>query len=215
MAEGRTLLLDEIGELPLSLQVKLLRFLQDRAVERVGGRERIEVDTRVVAATNRDLKEAMKEGGFRADLYYRLGVILLSLPPLRDREGDLILLAKAFQKRYAIENKRKINGFTDQALEAIEQYGWPGNVRELENRIKRAVIMAEGVKITPADLEMEPPRTMYEGMGLKEAREVVEKELLVKALARNDGNLTQAAQELGVSRPTLYDLMEKFGMAKT
>jgi two-component system NtrC family response regulator len=214
MAEGGTLLLDEIGELPLSLQVKLLRFLQDRVVERVGGRERIEVDTRVIAATNRDLKEAMKEGGFREDLYFRLGVILLSLPPLRERDGDLLLLAKAFQKRYAIENKRKINGFTDQALAAIEQHGWPGNVRELENRIKRAVIMAEGTKITPADLEMEPPRALYEGMGLKEAREAVEKDLLVKALARNDGNLTKAAQELGVSRPTLYDLMGKFGFPK-
>jgi two-component system NtrC family response regulator len=214
MAEGGTLFLDEIGELPLALQVKLLRFLQERVVERVGGREQIEVDARVVAATNRDLKEAMKEGSFREDLYFRLGVIRMSLPPLREREGDVTLLAKAFLERYVDENRKKIKGFTDQAMDAIEQYAWPGNVRELENRIKRAVIMAEGARITPADLEMEAPRARYEGMGLKEARETLEKELLAKALARNSGNLTRAAQELGVSRPTLYDLMEKFGMPK-
>ena len=171
MAEGGTLFLDEIGELPLTLQVKLLRFLQERVVERVGGREQIEVDTRVVAATNRDLKEAMKDGSFREDLYFRLGVIRISLPPLREREGDVILLAKAFLERYAEENRKKIRGFTDQAIDAIEQYAWPGNVRELENRIKRAVIMAEGAKITPVDLEMEAPRSKYEAMGLKEARE--------------------------------------------
>ena len=126
----------------------------------------------------------------------------------------MILLAKAFLERYADENRKKIKGFTDQAIEAIEQYAWPGNVRELENRIKRAVIMAEGAKITPADLEMEAPRTRYEGMGLKDAREALEKELLAKALARNSGNLSKAAQELGVSRPTLYDLMEKFDIPK-
>ena len=214
MAEGGTLFLDEIGEMPLTLQVKLLRFLQERVVERVGGREQIEVDTRVIAATNRDLKEAMKDGSFREDLYFRLGVILMSLPPLREREGDVILLAKAFLERYADENRKKIKGISDQAMDAIEQYAWPGNVRELENRIKRAVIMAEGAKITPADLEMEAPRARYEGMGFKEARESLEKEMLAKALARNSGNLTKAATELGISRPTLYDLMEKFGMPK-
>jgi two-component system NtrC family response regulator len=214
MAEGGTLFLDEIGELPLALQVKLLRFLQERVIERVGGREQIAVDTRVIAATNRDLKEAMKDGSFREDLYFRLGVILMSLPPLREREGDTILLAKAFLARYADENRKKIKGFTDQALDAIEQYAWPGNVRELENRIKRAVIMAEGAKIAPADLEMEAPRARYEAMGLKEAREALEKELLAKAIARSGGNLSKAAMELGISRPTLYDLMEKFGMPK-
>lgn len=214
MAEGGTLFLDEIGDLPLALQVKLLRFLQERVIERVGGREQIEVDTRVIAATNRDLKEAMKEGSFREDLYFRLGVIRMSLPPLREREGDVILLAKAFLERYTDENRKKIKGFTDQAIEAVAQYAWPGNVRELENRIKRAVIMAEGAKITPVDLEMEAPRSRYEAMGLKEARESLEKELLAKALAHNSGNLTKAATELGISRPTLYDLMEKFGMPK-
>jgi two-component system NtrC family response regulator len=214
MADGGTLFLDEIGELPLALQVKLLRFLQERVVERVGGREQIEVNTRVIAATNRDLREAMKDGSFRDDLYFRLGVILMSLPPLREREGDLILLAKAFLERYADENKKKIKGFTDQAMDTIEQYAWPGNIRELENRIKRAVIMAEGAKITPVDLEMEASRARFEGMGLKEARESLEKELLAKAVARNSGNLTKAAAELGISRPTLYDLMEKFGIPK-
>jgi two-component system NtrC family response regulator len=214
MAEGGTLFLDEIGELPLLLQVKLLRFLQERVVERVGGREQIEVDTRVIAATNRDLKEAMKEGNFREDLYYRLGVIFISLPSLREREGDIILMAKAFLDRYADENQKRIRGFTGYAIDAIEQYAWPGNVRELENRIKRAVIMSEGRKLTPEDLELTAPRQKYETMGLKEARETLEKELIIKALARNSGNLTKAATDLGVSRPTLYDLMEKFGIPK-
>lgn len=218
MVEGGTLFLDEIGELPLSLQVKLLRFLQERTIERVGGREQIDVDARVVAATNRDLKEAMKEGKFRDDLYFRLGVILMSLPPLREREGDIVLLAKAFLERYADENRKKIKGFTDQALDSIASYDWPGNVRELENRVKRAVIMAEGLKIIPADLDMEEvapiPRQKYENLGLKEAREALEKEMLFKAFARNKDNLTKVANELGISRPTLYDMMEKYGIPK-
>jgi len=214
MADGGTLFLDEIGELPMSLQVKLLRFLQEQVLERVGGREQITVDTRVLAATNRDLKDAMKEGKFREDLYFRLGVILMNMPPLREREGDVILLAKAFLGRYADENRKKIKGFSDQAMDAIEQYDWPGNVRELENRTKRAVIMAEGAKITAADMELGVPNAPSEILGLKEAREALEKDLLAKALARNSGNLTKAAQELGISRPTLYDLMEKFEMPK-
>jgi two-component system NtrC family response regulator len=214
MAEGGTLFLDEIGELPLSLQVKLLRFLQERVIERVGGREQIEVDTRVIAATNRDLKEAMKGGNFREDLYFRLGVILMSLPPLREREGDIILIAKTFLERYADEGRKKIRGFSDQAIEALAQYAWPGNVRELENRIKRAVIMAEGVNITPGDLEMEAPKEKYENMGLKEAREALEEELVTKAIFRNNGNMTRVAMELGISRPTLYDLIDKFGIPK-
>jgi two-component system NtrC family response regulator len=198
----------------ISLQVKLLRFLQERVIERVGGREQIEVDTRVIAATNRDLKEAMKEGRFREDLYFRLGVILMSLPPLREREGDIILIAKTFLERYAGEGRKKIRGFSDQAIEALAQYAWPGNVRELENRIKRAVIMAEGVNITPGDLEMEAPKEKYENMGLKEAREALEEELVTKAIFRNNGNMTRVAMELGISRPTLYDLIDKFGIPK-
>ena len=200
------------------LQVKLLRFLQERVIERVGGRELIDVDARVIAATNRDLKEAMKEGTFREDLYFRLGVITISLPPLREREGDITLLAKAFLDRYADENGKKIKGFSDQALDTIINYNWPGNVRELENRVKRAVIMAEGVKITPADLDMAefapPPEQKYENMGLKEAREKIEKELITKALARNRGNLSKTSADLGISRPTLYDMMAKLGLLK-
>ena len=214
MADGGTLFLDEIGELPMTLQVKLLRFLQERMVERVGGREQIEVDTRVIAATNRDLKEEMKNGNFREDLYYRLGVVTISIPPLRERGGDVLLMAKAFMERYAEENRKKIKGFTPEAITSIEQYEWPGNVRELENRIKRAVIMTEGRKLTPADLEMAPSDTGYEGMSLKDAREAMEKELVIKALLRNGDNLSKTAAELGISRPTLYDLMEKFGLPK-
>ena len=214
MAEGGTLFLDEIGQLPLSLQVKILRFLQEKVIERVGGREQIEVDARVIAATNRDLKEAMKDGSFREDLYFRLGVITISLPPLRDRKGDVILLAKAFLESFTEENRKKLKGFTNQAIDAIEQYPWPGNVRELENRIKRAAIMAEGRKITPADLEMAVPQSKYENMGLKEARDMLEKEMLIRALSRNKNNLSKAALELGVSRPTLYDLLEKFEIPK-
>jgi len=214
MAEGGTLFLDEIGELPILLQVKLLRFLQEKVVERVGGREQIEVDARVIAATNRDLKEAMKDGNFREDLYFRLGVIMMSIPPLREREGDVILLAKVFLERFADENRKKIKGFTEHAIDAIELYAWPGNVRELENRIKRAVIMAEGKKITPVDLEMEAPKKKYESMGLKEAREALEKELILKALTRNSRNVTKAAADLGLTRPTLYDLMEKYSIPK-
>ena len=139
------------------MQVKLLRFLQEQVIERIGGREQIKVDARVIAATNRDLKQAMKDGTFREDLYFRLGVITIPLPPLREREGDVLLLANAFLGRYAAENKKKLTGFTKEAVKALQEYPWPGNVRELENRLKRAVIMAEGNKITPADLEMEAP----------------------------------------------------------
>jgi len=213
LVHGGTLFLDEIGELFLPLQVKLLRFLQEQVIERVGGREGIAVDARVVAATNKDLKEAMKDGSFREDLYFRLGVIFISLPPLRERDGDIMLLAKAFLTRYAEENKKKLIGFTSGATEAIEKYEWAGNVRELENRIKRAVIMAEGKRLTPADLEMGVPKPKYDSMSLREARDTLEKELILKALARNNGNITKAAIELGISRPTLYDLMAKAGIS--
>lgn len=212
LADGGTLFLDEIGELPLALQVKILRFLQEQVIERIGGRELIRVDTRVITATNRDLKQAMKEGIFREDLYFRLGVIILSLPPLREREGEITLLAKSFLNRYAGEVRKKVTGFTSAAIQAMETYPWPGNVRELENRIKRAVIMAEGAKVTPADLEMEASGSIHQVLGLKEAREKLEKELIMKALTRNNGNITRTAQELGVSRPTLYELMEKLGV---
>jgi len=213
-AQGGTLFLDEIGELSLALQVKLLRFLQEQKIERIGGREEIFVDSRVLAASNRDLKQSVQEGRFREDLYYRLGVVTISLPPLREREGDGLLLAKTLLKRYADENKRKITGFTPQAIRAIEAYHWPGNIRELENRIKRAVIMAEGTKLTPPDLELVSPYAKYERHGLREAREALEKDLIDRALAKNKGNMTKAAEELGISRPTLYELMEKLGIGK-
>jgi two-component system NtrC family response regulator len=209
-----TLFLDEIGELSLALQVKLLRFLQEQVIERVGGREQIKVDARVIAATNRDLKQAMKDGIFREDLYFRLGVITIPLPPLRERKGDIVLLSNAFLHKYAVENKKKMTGFTNQAASALEKYPWPGNVRELENRLKRAVIMAEGSKLTPADLEMDATDGKHEGLSLKEAREALEKDLVTKALARNNDNITRAAEELGVSRPTLYELMEKLGIER-
>ena len=214
MAEGGTLFLDEIGDLPQLLQVKLLRFLQEKVIERVGGREQIEVDTRILAATNRDLEEAMKNATFREDLYYRLNVVKISLPPLRDRKADVILLAKTFLDRYTSEIRKKIKGFNSQAIESIERYAWPGNVRELENRIKRAVIMSEGKKITAEDLELESTAGKKESMVLKDARKMLEKDLILKAITRNENSLTKAAAELGVSRPTLYDLMEKLGIPK-
>ena len=213
-AQGGTLFLDEIGDLPLLLQVKLLRFLQEQKIERIGGREEISVDARVLAATNRDLKRAREEGKFREDLYYRLGVVTIPLPPLRDREEDILVLATAFLQRYADENRKKITGFTKQAFRAIEIHNWPGNIRELENRIKRAVIMAEESKITPDDLELASPYKKYEGLGLREARDGLERDLIQRAILRNRGNITQAATELGISRPTLYELMERLGLGR-
>jgi two-component system NtrC family response regulator len=213
-AQGGTLFLDEIGELSLPLQVKLLRFLQEQKIERVGGREEIFIDARVLAATNKDLKQAISDGKFREDLYYRLGVVTIQLPPLREREEDILVLATALLQKYADENKKKITGFTKQAIRAIETHNWPGNIRELENRIKRAVIMAEGSKIAPEDLELASPHKKYERGGLREAKEALERDFVERAIAKNKGNLTQAASELGLSRPTLYELMEKLGIGK-
>lgn len=214
MAQGGTLFLDEIGELSLPLQVKLLRFLQEQKIERVGGREPIVVDTRVLAATNKDLTQALKEGKFREDLYYRLRVVTVSLPPLRERGEDILLLATSLLQRYVHENKKKITGFTPQAIQTLKTYSWPGNVREIENRIKRAVIMAEGQKVTPADMELDFLYSKYEGKGLKGAWETLEKDLIQNALSKNKGNIAKTAEELGVSRPTLYNLMEKLGIGK-
>jgi two-component system NtrC family response regulator len=213
-AQGGTLFLDEIGELSLPLQVKLLRFLEDHQIERVGGREKIPVNTRVIAATNADLKQKMKDGCFREDLYYRIGVVIISLPALREREEDILLLAKAFLQRYVDECKKRVNGFTNSAINAMKRHSWPGNIRELENRIKRAVIMAEGAKITPDDLELVTPHTKYEGQTLKEGRDALEKQMITRALYMSQGNLSRAAAQLGVSRPTLYELIEKLGIEK-
>jgi len=213
-AQGGTLFLDEIGELSPALQVKLLRYLQEQKIERVGGREEISVDARVMAATNRNLQKAMKAGKFREDLYYRLGVVVVSLPPLREREGDILLLATFFLHRFTEESKRKINGFSKTAVRSLESYPWPGNIREMENRIRRAVIMAEGVKITPRDLELETLPGRQEAKTLKDAREETEREIVQEALHRNNGNRSRAAEELGVSRPTLYELMDKLGISR-
>lgn len=213
-AHKGTLLLDEIGDMPLMLQVKLLRFLQDQILERIGGREPIAVDARVLASTNRDLKEAVQTGAFREDLFFRLGVINIELPPLRERGGDVTLLAKAFLRRFAKESKKRLTGFTSQAVLAMEHYEWPGNVRELEHRVKRAVIMAEGSKVKPEDMELSFSSPAMIDITLKEARENLEREMIQKALDRHQGNLTKVAAELGVSRPSLYDLMEKTGITK-
>ncbi len=212
MAHGGTLFLDEIGELSPPLQVKLLRFLQNNQVERVGGRETVDIDVRVVAATNLDLRKAMHEGKFREDLYYRLCGVEISIPPLRDRGSDVVLLAQAFLGRFSAEARKKITGFSRQAQQTIESYHWPGNVRELENRIQRAVIMAEGRQITSGDLELEAAAPGYAGKSLREAREVLERQMIKAALSRHKGNITRAAQELGLTRPTLYEFLTKLGL---
>jgi two-component system NtrC family response regulator len=214
LADKGTLFLDEIGELSLPLQVKILRFLQEQTIERVGGREQLRVDARVIAATNRDLKLAMAEGKFREDLFFRLGVVSVALPSLKERNGDALLMANVFLMRYTKENKKKITGFSTQAAAAIEGYNWPGNVRELENRVKRAVIMAEGRKVSPTDLELEVPKGRFDGLSLREAREALEREIILRVLAKHNDNITRAADELGISRPTLYELMEKLGIAR-
>ncbi len=183
-------------------------------MERVGGREPITVDARVMAATNTDLKKAMRDGRFREDLYFRLGVVTIALPPLRERGEDILMLANAMLYRYAAESRKKITGFTQQALVAIQTYSWPGNIRELENRIKRAIIMAEGLKVTPEDLELFEPSVRYDGLNLWKGREMLERELIQQALTRHNGNLSRTASDLGVSRPTLYELMEKLGIAR-
>jgi two-component system NtrC family response regulator len=212
-ASGGTLFLDEIGELPQALQVKILRFLQEHYIERIGGRSKIQVDTRVIAATNVDLKKAMSEGKFREDLFYRLAVVTVRLPALRERFSDVPLLAKAFLRKSAVQNGRAVEDFNPKALRALQQHFWPGNVRELENRIKRAVIMAEGRYVTPADLEL-GDGTEGNLRTLKEARESVERELIQQALQRHGGKISRAAEDLGISRPTFYELMEKLSLGK-
>jgi two-component system NtrC family response regulator len=212
MASGGTLFLDEIGEIPLPLQVKLLRFLQEQRIERVGGRQEIEVDTRVVAATNADLKKGLAEGRFREDLYYRLAVVVIHLPSLREREGDVRLVAQEFLRRFAAENGKEGLAFDQDAVKAMSRHAWPGNVRELENRVKRAVIMAEGKRLSAEDMELKNPVTAPAATSLKEAREAVEREMVNAALRKHNGKIAPAAAELGVSRPTLYELMEKLGI---
>ncbi|HET7224826.1 MAG TPA: PEP-CTERM-box response regulator transcription factor [Candidatus Eisenbacteria bacterium] len=210
LAAGGTVFLDEIGELPLLLQVKLLRFLQDKVVERVGGREPRRVDARVVAATNQDLKTMMAAGRFREDLFYRLSVVTIVVPPLRERGDDLRLLAEYFLEFYARHHKRRIKGFTQAALRAIQAHPWPGNVRELENRIQRAVILAQDSTLRPEDLEL--GERAEDVRSLQEARDEAERRLLIESLTRNAGNITRAARDVKVSRPTFHDLLRKHGI---
>jgi two-component system NtrC family response regulator len=213
-ANGGTLFLDEIGDMPLSLQAKLLRFLQDRVVERIGGRERYPVDVRVVCATNKDLPNLIKDGGFREDLYYRISEVTVRIPPLRDRAGDAVVIAQAILERRAREHNRQIKGFTPEALKAIEAYPWPGNIRELENRVNGAVIMSEGKYVGVEDLGLTGDGTTdLSWLNLRVARQRGEREAIRQALAIAGSNLSRAAELLGITRPTLYDLMEKNGIA--
>ena len=210
-ADGGTLFLDEIGDLPAALQAKLLRFLQERVVERVGGRTQIPVDTRVICATHKDLHAQIDAGQFREDLYYRVSEVAIEIPPLRDRVGDTILIARALLAQYSDLHRGRIRDFSASAVRAIEDYTWPGNVRELENRVKRAVIMADGKVIEAADLEIEEPGRA-KLTTLKECREVAESDAIQRALAMADGQVGKVAEILEVSRPTVYHLLKKYGI---
>jgi two-component system NtrC family response regulator len=211
-ANKGTLFLDEIGDLPISLQAKLLRFLQERVIERIGGREEIPVDVRIVCATHQDLKDFIAAGKFREDLFYRLAEIVLQIPPLRARKGDVSLLAHAFLRRFAEEHHRGSLTLLPDAVDAIEACPWPGNVRELENCIKRAVIMAESSTLRADDFGLEPVGPEPELFNLRRVRDHAEKDAVIKVLGRVNGNISKAAEVLGVSRPTLYDLMQKYGL---
>lgn len=212
VAHQGTLFLDEIGDLPLPLQAKLLRFLQERVIERLGGRSEIPVDVRVVCATHQNLQDMIREGRFREDLYYRLTEITVAIPPLRERHGDAILLAQAFLERHAQEQNRNLKGFTPDALKVLDTHKWPGNVREMENLIKRAVIMADGPMVNAEDLGLNPKATREEPLNLRQVRDEAERQAVIRAMSRTSDNVAQAAELLGVSRPTLYDLMSKLGL---
>jgi two-component system NtrC family response regulator len=212
LAEGGTLFLDEVGDIPLPLQVKLLRFLQERVIERIGGRQAIDVDTRIVCATHQDLEAMIGEGRFREDLYYRLAEVVVKIPSLAERAGDTVLLARHFVNRFAREMNAKVQGLSPDAFAAIDAYAWPGNVRELENRMKRAVIMADGKTVTAADLDL--PGLAGAGadlpINLRAARELADRKAIRQALSRTDNNISGAAKLLGISRPTLYDLLKQY-----
>ena len=206
LAEGGTLFLDEVGDIPLPLQVKLLRFLQERVIERIGGRKAIPVDVRIVCATHQNLDAMIAAGRFREDLFYRLAEIVVRIPALAERPGDAVLLAHHFMAKYSRENQRSFKGFSPDAVAAISDHGWPGNVRELENRMKRAVIMAEASRLTAVDLDLGAPEDIST-MSLKAARDAADRLAIRRVLARSQNNMSTAAKILGVSRPTLYDLM--------
>ena len=215
-ASGGTLFLDEIGELPPAIQVKLLRFLQEQRLQRVGGRQEIQVDTRLVAATNADLKALISSGKFREDLYFRVAVVTIRLLPLRERGDDIVFLAREFLQRYSTQDARAKMVFAPDALRAMNSHSWPGNVRELQNRVKRGVIMASRSRVTARDLELQRDKGVVTSAAatLRQAREHVEREMIEKALKKHSGKITSAAADLGISRPTLYELMEKLGIAK-
>jgi two-component system NtrC family response regulator len=212
LADGGTLFLDEIGDMPLPLQAKLLRFLQDRVIERIGGRERIPVDVRIVCATNKDLPVLIEGTEFRQDLYYRISEVAIRIPPLRERPGDAVVIAQAVMERRGREHGRALRGFSPEALKAIQAYPWPGNIRELENRINGAVIMAEGKYIGADDLGLPMDAPDLEWLNLRSARQRAESGAIRQALAVASGNLSRAAELLGITRPTLYDLLDKNGI---
>jgi two-component system NtrC family response regulator len=209
-ADTGTLFLDELGDMPLSLQAKLLRFLQERVVERVGGREEISVDVRVVCATNQNLEHAITEKRFREDLYYRISEITIDIPPLRERKGGRVILARSLLEKFSAQQGRSFKGFSADALNAIQNYYWPGNVRELENKIKGAIIMAEGKQITASDLVLTDVDDTPPSLNLREVRRLAEGEAIKRALVYSSGNISKAAKLLGITRPTLYDLLEKY-----
>jgi two-component system NtrC family response regulator len=212
LADAGTLFLDEIGDMPLSLQAKLLRFLQDRVIERIGGRERIPVDVRIVCATNKDLPVLIERNDFRQDLFYRISEVTVRIPPLRERPGDAVVIAQAVMERRGREHGRALRGFAPDALKAIQAYPWPGNIRELENRINGAVIMAEGKYIGADDLGLPADSPELEWLNLRSARQRAESDAIRQALAVASGNLSKAAELLGITRPTLYDLLDKNGI---
>ncbi len=212
-ANEGTLFLDEIGDMPLPLQAKLLRFLQERTIERVGGREEIPVDVRVICATNKNLQQMVAEGTFREDLYYRICEMEIYIPPLRDRHGDKLLLARHFLKKYAEQNQQNVTGFTADAAEAIDAYEWPGNIREMENRIKRGIVMCDDKLISREDLGLMIDES--QAINLRQVRHNAEKAAIQRALGVTEGNISAAAKQLGVTRPTLYDLLKKYNIQVT
>ncbi|MFT4614355.1 MAG: two-component system NtrC family response regulator [Bacteroidia bacterium] len=211
-AHEGTLFLDEIGDLPMELQAKLLRFLQERVVERIGGRKEIPVDVRIICATHQDLPALIERGHFREDLYYRISEIVLDIPPLKDRDGDVLVLAKSFLNVLADEYKSNVKEFSSASISAMEAHGWPGNVRELESKIKRGVIMADGHQITPEDLELADEGLEPLPLNLKEVREEADRRAVVRAMNHCNDNITDAANTLGITRPTLYNLLERLGL---
>jgi len=216
LAEGGTLFLDEVGDIPLPLQVKLLRFLQERVIERIGGRQPIAVDTRIVCATHQDLEAMISDGRFREDLYYRLAEIVVKIPSLAERSGDSTLLARHFVNRFGRELNPKVQALSADALAAVDCYNWPGNVRELENRIKRAVIMADGKSVSAADLDLQAGIDVGEDVlpiNLRAAREIADRKAIRQAMSRTDNNISGAAKLLGISRPTLYDLLKQYRLS--